>query len=255
MIKLGICTQLQYATKMAEIGFDYIEPALSAVAAMSDEEFEEARAILAASGLKAEAMNGMIPGHIRLTGENVNAQQIHDYLDKAFARAEKLGTKVVVFGSGAARGVPDGFDFAQAWRQIANFLRLVERHAREHDILVAIEPLRRGECNILNYVSEATAMAAMVNMPHIGVLGDFYHMRMESESMESLVRAGNLLHHIHIANGIGRTFPMIGDRENYDSLFNALHRAGYNGRVSIEGRTEDLFADAEAAYQVLRTLR
>lgn len=255
MIKLGICTQIQYAAKMAEIGFDYIEPSLSAISAMSDEEFEEARRILAASGLKAEAMNGMIPGTIRLTGENVNAQQIHDYLDKGFARAAKLGTKVVVFGSGAARRVDDGFDFGQAWRQIGNFLRLVERHAREHDIMVAIEPLRRGECNILNYVSEATALASLVNMPHVGVLGDFYHMRMESESMESLVHAGAQLQHVHVANGIGRDFPMTADGENYEALFDALHRAGYQGRVSIEGRTNDLFADAETSYHCLNLLR
>lgn len=255
MIKLGICTQLQYAPKMAEIGFDYIEPALSTVTAMSDAEFEEARSILAESGLKAEAMNGMMPGTIRLTGENVVAQQIHEYLDKGFARAAQLGTKVVVFGSGAARRVEDGFDFGQAWRQIANFLRLVERHAREHDIMVAIEPLRRAECNILNYVSEATALASLVNMPHVGVLGDFYHMRMESESMESLVHAGAQLQHIHVANGIGRTFPKTGDGENYASLFDALRRAGYNGRVSIEGGSNDLFADAETGFHCLNQLR
>lgn len=255
MIKLGICTQLQYAPKMAEIGFDYIEPSLSAVSAMSDEEFSDARKILASSGLKAEAMNGMLPGTLRITGENVIAQNIHDYLDKGFARAAELGTKVVVFGSGAARGVEKGFDFAQAWRQLANYLRLVERHAREHDIMIAIEPLRRGECNILNYVSEATALASLVNMPHIGVLGDFYHMRMESESMEALVHAGELLQHIHVANGVTRDFPMTGDRENYASLFDALRRAKYNGRVSIEGRSDDLFGDAEKSFRLLDQLR
>ena len=169
MIRLGICTQIQYAERMAQIGFDYIEPSMSSVAAMTDAEFEESRRILAASGLQAEAMNGMMPGTIRLTGDNVNAQQIHDYLDLAFGRAAQLGTRVVVFGSGAARAVPDGFDYAQAWRQLANFLRMAERHGRDHNIVVAIEPLRRAECNIINYVSEATALAAIVNLPNIGV--------------------------------------------------------------------------------------
>lgn len=255
MIRLGICTQIQYAERMAQIGFDYIEPAMTNVAAMTDAEFDEARRILTGSGLQAEAMNGMMPGSIRLTGENVNAQQIHDYLDKAFTRAEQLGTKVVVFGSGAARAVPEGFDYAQAWRQLANFLRMAERHARNHNIVVAVEPLRRAECNIINFVSEAMALTSLVNMPHIGVLGDTYHMAMGSEPLEALVHAGPQLCHIHVANAVGRYFPKPRDGEDYAAIFDALHRANYPGRISIEGRTEDLIADAETAYRVLNQLR
>jgi len=255
MIRLGICTQIQYAERMAQIGFDYIEPALSNIAAMTDAEYDEARRILAGSGLQAEAMNGMMPGTIRLTGENVNAQQIHDYLDKAFGRAARLGTRVVVFGSGAARAVPEGFDYAQAWRQLANFLRMAERHGREHNIVVAIEPLRRAECNIINYVSEAMALASLVNMPHIGVLGDTYHMAMGSEPLEALVHAGQQLCHVHTANGVGRFFPKPRDGEDYAAIFDALNRANYPGRISIEGRTEDLFADAAISFRLLNDIR
>lgn len=255
MIRLGICTQIQYAPQIAQIGFDYIEPSMSAIAAMTDAEFDEARRILASCGIQAEAMNGMVPGTIRLTGPNVNAQQIHDYLNLAFTRAEQLGTKVVVFGSGAARAVPEGFDYAQAWRQLANFLRMAERHGREHNIVVAVEPLRRAECNIINYVSEAMALTSLVNMPHIGVLGDTYHMAMGSEPLEALVHAGQQLCHIHVANAVGRYFPKPRDGEDYAAIFDALNRANYPGRVSVEGKTDDLFADAAVAYRLLNQLR
>ena len=39
MIKLGVCTGLENAQKCAEIGFDYIELSMSAVAALPQEGF------------------------------------------------------------------------------------------------------------------------------------------------------------------------------------------------------------------------
>lgn len=255
MIQLGICTAAQYAPQMKQIGFDYIELGMSATARLTDAEFAETKRILADCGLPCEAMNGMLPPEVRVTGSNVQAQKIHDYLDLAFGRARELGVKVVVFGSGGARAVPDGFEYAQAWRQLANYLRMAERHAHEHDLTIAIEPLRRAECNIINYVSEATLLASLVNMPHIGVLGDLYHMVTGSEPLSSLTQAGELLQHIHVANGIGRWFPKPRDGENYAGLFETLTNMGYSGRVSIEGKTNDLLTDAAVAYRYLDQLR
>ncbi|MBR5379278.1 MAG: sugar phosphate isomerase/epimerase [Clostridia bacterium] len=251
MIKLGVCTSIDNIDKVAKAGFDYLETSLSGIAALTDEEFEKARAKVEASPIKVEACNGMVPGSIRLTGPDVNAQTIHDYLDAAFARAEQLGTKVVVFGSGAARRVPDDFDTAQAWRQVGNFLRLCERHAAEHDITIAIEPLRSGECNILNYVSEATLIASLIQMPHIAVLGDTYHMAMGGESFSALKMAGGLLKHVHVANAIGRKYPKTGDGEKYAELFETLRSIPYEGRVSVEGACDDFDTDVVEAFRAL----
>ena len=95
-----------------------------------------------------------------------------EYLERALSRAHALGIELAVFGSGGARGVPEGFSYAEAWRQIASFLRRAADYGRKYGIAIAIEPLRREECNILNYVSEAVLLSALLDLPEIGALGD-----------------------------------------------------------------------------------
>ncbi len=255
MIKLGVCTNIGNIKKVASAGFDYMEAALNGIAQMSEQEFESTLREASQAPIKVEACNCLLPGSLKVTGPEVNAQALHDYLELAFTRAQKLGVKVAVFGSGAARRVPEGFDVPQAWRQIANFLRLAERHAADHDITVVIEPLRSGECNIINYVSEATILASLVQMPHIGVLGDTYHMAFGHEGFNSLTMAGELLGHIHVANAIGRKYPKIGDGEKYKELFDTLKAMNYQGRVSVEGGCDDFEKDARAAYECLKAAR
>ncbi len=255
MIRLGICTDMEKLPVVTEIGYDYVELPMNAIARMTEAEFGEARRQLAASGVACEAMNCLLPSEIRVVGPNVQAQRIHDYLDRAFDRAALLGAKLVVFGSGKSREVPDGFDFPQAWRQLANFLRMAERHARDHRLIVAVEPLRRGECNIVNFVSEAVALTSLVNMPHVGVLGDTYHMGMGSEPLEALACAGDLLCHVHVANPIGRAFPRPKDGEDYAKLFAILEEMGYPGRISVEAKTSNLSEDARAAFRLLDGMR
>ena len=255
MIKLGVCTDIKNIGKVAAAGFDYLEAGFSRIARMSEEEYDEAVKLVDAAPIKVEACNGMVPGDIKLTGPDVNAQVIHDYLDIAFKRAARLGVKVVVFGSGAARAVPEGFDTAQAWRQISNFLRMAERHAAEYDINIAIEPLRAAECNIMNYVSEATLMAALVQMPHVGALADTYHMALGSEPFSAIKMAGSLLMHVHTANAIGRVCPKKGDGEKYTELFDTLKSINYQGRVSIEGAIKDFDNDIIAGFEVLNEAR
>lgn len=255
MIRLGVCAPVDMIDLLAQIGYDYIELNLSGVAAMSDAEYETAKQRVEKAPVKAEAFNVMLPGTLRVTGPEVNAAALHEYLDKAFARAKGLGGEVIVFGSAGARNVPEGFPIDVAWRQIVNYLRIAERHATDHDIMIAIEPLRRQESNIINLVSEAAAVASIAQLPHVGVLGDTYHMAMGAEPFSSLTLAGSLLKHVHVANPIGRIFPKEGDGEDYGALFAALRAGKYESRVSVEGGADDFETDARAAYNVLDEAR
>ena len=61
-----------------------------------------------------------------------------------------------------------------------------------------------------------------------------------------------MLRHCHIARLDGRRWPRHNDGENYSAFFAALADIGYDGRLSVEGKTEDLESDAPAALALLR---
>ena len=259
MIRLGACSLPENAALLGGMGFEYIEIGLAWLHGLSDEEYAAQLEIVKNSPIPVEAANGMLPGSVKVTGPDVSEEAINDYLAKAFARAHEMGVKVIVFGSGAARGVPEGFPFAEAWRQIARFLAVVDTYCERYGIELAIEPLRRGECNIINLVTEGAMMSALVDLPHIGTLGDTYHMVCSHEPYSAFSIAGKLLKHVHIGHTLGvdqgRVWPTEDDGEDYKEIFDALKAAGYEGRVSIEAGFKDLAVDGPRAYSVLSAAR
>jgi len=255
MIRIGICAPIDRLEDVAAIGYDYIELSLTAASAWSDAEFDLARAAVDAAPIRAEAFNGMMPADYRLTGPNADHAAALQYLDKAFGRAAALGGKVVVFGSGGARRVPDRFPTDEAWEQLAAFLHGAARLCETHGITLVIEPLRKQETNILHTVAEGFALAAKTAEPTVGVLGDTYHMYNENEPYSALVAAAPLLRHVHTAENVKRAFPSPEDGTDYAGLFAALKQAGYEGRVSVEGGAPDFVKDAATALQTLRAAR
>ena len=259
MIRLGVCAKPEHMELLAKQGFEYIEIGLAWLHGLSEEDYQKELAIVKAAPIGVEAANGMLPGTVKVTGPEVDEAVIREYLEKAFKRAHEMGIKVVVFGSSAARRVPEGWPQAEAWRQIARYLTVAEEYCAKYDIEIAIEPLRRGECNIMNLVSEGTMMSALLNLPHIGTLGDTYHMVCCHEPYQALAQAGTLLKHVHIGHTVGidqgRIWPTAEDGENYREVFEALEQAGYKGRVSIEAGCQDMAADGPRAFAVLDKAR
>ena len=60
---------------------------------------------------------------LRVTGPDIDRDQQTVYVRKAFDRLARLGTQIVVFGSGGARRVPDGFSKDDALKQLVDFGR------------------------------------------------------------------------------------------------------------------------------------
>ncbi len=262
MIRLGVCAEPKSETIsiVEQAGFDYMECAFSWLHALSEEEYQALLARMKHSRIQVEASNGMLPGEVRVVGPEADENVIRAYLEKAFCRGHELGVKTVVFGSGAARRVPDGFDQAEAWRQIARYLTIANEYGEKYDIDIAIEPLRRAECNIMNLVTEGTLMSALLNLPRVGVLGDIHHMNCGAEPLSALTQAGKLLKHIHVSctlgNEGGRYWPAPGDGYDYSELFRVLRESGYEGRVSIEaGCRNSMREDAPGAFEVLNAAR
>lgn len=259
-IKLGICTSLKDADYLKKTGYDYVEMNLYAVATMSDEEFAKLKQQVAESPLKPEAMNGFYRGKAVFVGPKADlGPEVQAYLKKAMARANELGTKILVYGSAGSRKLPEGFPREKAVEQMVAFLRLASDAAKPYPgLTIVIEPLQPKEDNFINTAQQGLELVKKVDRPNVRAFGDLYHMGVQKESMDAFLEGGaQWIKHIHIARVEGRAYPKAGDSsvEYYKQAFAALRKIGYQGRVSIEGKPDkDLKSDAPESFKVLRAL-
>lgn len=255
LIQIGLRTDFDFVPDAAQLGFDYLELPLSRVAALSDGEFNELSVYVEALGLRVGAMYAMLPDSLRLTGPDVQARLQHDYLDRAFDRAWRLGAQVIAFDAAASRNVPAGVDFALARRQVGNFLRIVQGHAAPLGLQIAVQNLRHAECNLINTVSEAALMAALLQLGNVGVLADTVQMAYAGEPIDAIGRCGSSLIHVHTGCALTRSLPRADDGEDYARLFRILMKNGFSGGVSAVTSGECTPDSAAAALECLRIAR
>ena len=255
MIKIGLRSEFEFVPEAAALGFDYLELPLTRIAALTDNEFDELTDYVDAANINIEAMYDMLPPSLRVNGHDVRAQAQHAYLERAFYRASRLGAQVVAFDAPEARNAPAVFDFAMARRQTGNFLRIAQGHAVKYGLQVAVQNYRHAECNLINTVSEAALMAALLQLSQVGVLADTVQMAYAAEPVEALIRCGSSLMHVHTGSPLTRGLPREGDGEDYVKLFRTLNRRGYSGRVSASASHECTPESARAALECLKKAR
>ena len=252
MIPIGIATDFTNLPEAHALGYDFAEVPLCELAALSDAYFEEFAAWCEGTGIRVTAVNRLLPEDLPIVGADVRAPELHDYLRGAFARCKRLNVRVAVLDAAAARAVPQGYDYPMAWRQLGNFLRLCQGHARESGLVVAVEPLRKADCNLLNLVSEATLLAGLLQLGNVGVAANTGSMGMAAEPLSALGQAGSTLCHVRVENALTRRMPREGDGEDYFRLMRALKQMRYLGGVSVCGSAAGDFAlDARAALLCL----
>lgn len=253
-------TGIEIAEPMKECGYDYIELPLAEMMDLSEEEFKRLEECLKNTGIPCEVCNNLFPGRIRLTGPDADMKEIEDYMEAALLRAKRLGVQIVVFGSGGAKNVPEGFSHETAYEQVAEITRKLALIARRHDITIVIEPIRKPECNIINSFEEGVRLAKLVDDESVKVLVDYYHMVWEEESPEILLRYGKeYLRHVHFANPnmkdkeTGRIYPSDWSEWDYREFIETLRQIGYDGRVSVEAGAADFKQQAQEALKFLHT--
>ena len=249
-MRFGCCCSIEQAEVAHAAGFDYIEcTVVSLLPEATEAMFAPVLEKYQAAPLPVAAYNVFLPGDLKVVGPDVDWPRVEHYVRTALRRVRLVGANVVVFGSGKARMVPEGFARADAEAQLVDFLQLVGDVAQAHAMTVVIEPLNRIESNILNSVAEGVAMDERVNRPAIRVLADFYHMDEEQEELRALLDYKDWLAHIHVAD-TDRRAPGTGSYP-YAEFVDLLDQAGYDGLVSIECRWEEFVAEAGPACRFL----
>ena len=196
-----------------------------------------------------EAFNVFITA-AKITGPTADPAVLEPYVHTLLQRAALVGGKIVVFGSGGARNVPDGFSRADAEAQIRQFLGWCADASDATGVVVAIEPLNHEESNILNTVAEGANYARALGRPGVRDLADTYHMEKDGEPIDAIVAAADVLAHTHTAD-TGRRAPGTGVYDHV-ALFRALREANFDARLSIECSWENFDEQVGPALAHLR---
>jgi sugar phosphate isomerase/epimerase len=153
-VEVGVCGAIDDFAKAVQYGFDYFEGAAAGIAALNDRAFAGFREHVLASRLRCKRFNSFIRT-LQVVGPNANPDAVSSYVSSTLDRCRQLGASIVVWGSASSRNVPEGYSREKAWQQIKDFLRSAGDIARSKNVLLAIEPLRRQESNIINSGAEA----------------------------------------------------------------------------------------------------
>jgi sugar phosphate isomerase/epimerase len=138
-MRIGCCCDIHDASIAHAAGYDFIE---CKVTSLLPEEPDDAVAAIIdqhrASPVPVAAFNVFLPRDLKIVGPNVDNERIGNYVDSALRRVHQVGATIVVFGSGAARAIPDGFPPREAREQTVRFLHRVADAAERYDIVVVI---------------------------------------------------------------------------------------------------------------------
>jgi len=249
-MQFGVCTGIESSEIARNAGFDFVEPTVRSLHGGKD--FPVTQAAHAAAGLPTPTFNVFMPGELKVTGPQVDMAKLQEYVAESMRRVQAVGGKLIVFGSGGARNIPDGFSRDGAWQQLIDFLRMVADEADKTGVSIAIEPLNRKESNVINSVAEGVALAQAVDRMCIRVLADLYHMEEDGEPTDTVVANAAWLTHIHVADS-GRLAPGTGSYP-YAAFFGYLKSTGYNGRIAVECRWQDFEAEAGPAVAYLHKM-
>ena len=220
---------------------------------MSEDQFRKYADQVLSSPIRCEAFNSFIRRpELVVLGNEVPKAALTDYMEGCLARCRKLGASIMVWGSAGSRKVPDGFSRERAREQIAEFLRTAGDIARKYEMVVAIEPLRRQESNILNSAAESLEMVRKANHSNVRMIVDYYHLREESEDPRIVETGQREIVHLHFANPAGRVWPHdLSEDAQYEPFFRYVKNTGYASRISIEGRGS-FDADAPSSLAFFR---
>ena len=260
-ILFGACRGFGDAPLMKELGYAFIEGGVAHALQpdKSDEEWKRRRDEVRALPIPLRSCNGFLPGKFRLTGEKASFDKPLEYAEKACRRADEVGLKTIVFGSGGARNAPKGFPKEKAVEQFVDFCKRLAGRIADCKVCVVLEPLQPKEANYLNFVREGRELCERIGSPRIRLLADIFHMLQGGEGAQSIEQTTpDLLRHCHIAEKGPRTAPgLSSDGSQFAPYFDALKKIGYEGGVSCEcgwGKKEDLRANLEKALAVMRRL-
>ncbi len=234
-MQLGLCAHPADLAAFSELPFDFIEGHVQNFLRPEapDADFALHLAAVRTSRRPLVAANCLLPPDLKVTGPVTDAARLARYADTAFARARAVGMTTIVFGSAGARMMPEGWASARGFEQYVDALKLLAPIAQKHGIMIVVEPLNRGECNLVNTIDEGAEAVRRCGHPSVQLLVDVFHMLRNGETPDAITRHAELVTHSHVAENVNRSQPGV-NGDDFRPFFRALRQAHRCQRLTLE---------------------
>jgi sugar phosphate isomerase/epimerase len=217
---------------VAAAGFDYVELPFSALSELSRDEFTELKDEL--KKIPCKACNLFFPPSLTLVGLGMDASGILVYLEKMLPLAAELDVENLVFGNGGARKTPKGVTRESVLENLRLIVETMEIFASKTGIIISVEPLNTTETDMINSYGEAIELTQ--GLHKVATMIDSYHVAMEKQNFDDVLKNPDRLKHLHTAFPTGRLVPSPQDDMNaYSDFVNTIKKIGFNDKISIEG--------------------
>jgi len=244
-MKFGVCCSLAEAPVVLAAGFDYVELPSFEIAA---DTFNPARY----HGQITPVTNLFFPG-----GFDLYQDDWQTYCQRLFPRANTLGIRTMVVGSGGARKAKDGQNPAEVEAEFVRIVSEMQNIAADSDITLAPESLNRKETNVGTSLGQ---LATALGQNNCQYTADSYHVLQEAEADNELDDLPGLMErempstptHVHLGD-LPRS-PPVADDPHIQAFVSRLQSLNYTGLVSLECRWTDLRAQLPTALQSLKHL-
>ncbi len=244
--ELGMVTDFQNDSLLHASGYRYLVESTNKILSprnVSEKQFEEYLQSIKKLRVPLFACNLFIPGDLKVVGHQVDELAVLKYVEVVLQRAQKANLKMIIWGSGGSRGIPDGFDHTKAKEQFVTIAKKIGALAATYNITLALESLNRTECNFINTVQEALEIVKAIDHKNIRLCVDLYHMVKEGETAEIIGSAKGYVVYCEVAEKEGRTPPGV-QGDDFSEYFKALKKINYRGIIVIECRWGDLASQA-----------
>ncbi|MGO8914860.1 MAG: sugar phosphate isomerase/epimerase family protein [Stellaceae bacterium] len=115
----------------------------------------------------------------------------------------------------------------------ADILRDAADYAEAAGIRLAIEPLNRFECYVLNTLEQGSSLRRRVGHPNFSFMYDSFHANIEErDPIAGIGRHAGEISHIHISEN-DRGIPGRGHIP-WPAVFDAIKASGYDGWLTVE---------------------
>ncbi len=243
---------LQLYERLRRMGYDGVEVPLFGVGAVPEAMARLGRR-LDDIGLERTGVKIMRPDEDPISSDPTIRAAALRGLEHAVDCAEALGATLIGGPLYAALGQFSGAaPTKDEWARSVAVLQRAADYAAEKNISLAVEFLNRFEIYLLNCADDALRFAYQVDRDNVGIHYDTFHAHIEEKDPASAIgRVSQAITHVHISEN-DRSTPGKG-QVRWDETFDALHRSGYDGWLTIEAFGGTL-ASLAAATKIWRPM-